>query len=148
MKLNSQVLLLVSICLFSSGSVLAEVGESAPVSSVQPNCISSINSLSQEEQKWFETFQKGTFLIDGWQAIVEELLASTPEGLRGNQKRRLDQLGIKIGLEWSRDNTIRRVDNKMLQQWGEALKKTAKKNPEQLPEIIVFIDQEVDDILN
>lgn len=153
MKIKSLVLFLFSVCLFSPASVFAEVVENTAlentaVASVQPNYSLDINSLSLEERKWFKTFQEGTLLIDGWQDIVEKLLANTPEELRGNQKKHLDQLGLKIGLEWSKDNAVRRVDSRMLQQWGKTLKKTAMKNPEQLSEVIVFIDQEVDDILN
>ncbi|MCF6188704.1 MAG: hypothetical protein L3J49_14670, partial [Desulfobulbaceae bacterium] len=122
---------------------MAEITTDTPVVSQQSDYILTLNSLNQEERRWFKTFQEGTFLIDGWQTITEELLANTPEELREHQKKRLDRLGLKIGLEWSKDNDIRRVDTRMLQQWGKTLKKTAKKNPDQLPEIIVSIDQEI-----
>ncbi len=145
---RTSALFFILVSLFFSGSVLAEITTDTPVLSEQSEYILTLNSLSLEEQEWFRTFQEGTFLIDGWQTITEELLASTPENLREHQKKRLDQLGLKIGLEWSRDNDIRRVDTRMLQQWGKALKKTAKKNPEQLPEVIVSIDQEINSILN
>jgi hypothetical protein len=36
----------------------------------------------------------------------------------------------------------------MLKQWGKELKKAAKKNPTQLPEVIASIDQQLDDLLN
>ena len=147
MKLTS-ALFFILISLFFSGAVLAEITTDTPVLSEQSDYPLTPDRLSPEEQKWFRIFQEGTFLIDGWQAITEELLASTPENLREHQKKRLDQLGLKIGLEWSKDNDIRRVDTRMLQQWGKALKKTAKKNPKQLPEVIVSIDQEVNNILN
>lgn len=139
---------LVFLCLFYSGSVMAGTAENTSSESIQTEYARTLDNLSREEQKWFKTFQEGTFLIDGWQSITEELLASTPEHLREHQKQRLDQLGLKIGLEWSRDNDIRRVDNRMLQEWGKTLKKTARKNPEQLSEVIVSIDQAVNNILN
>ena len=145
---RTSALFFILVSLFFSGSVLAEITTDTPVVSEQSDYILTLNSLSQEEQEWFRIFQEGTFLINGWKSITEELLASTPENLREHQKKRLDRLGLKIGLEWSKDNDIRRVDTRMLQQWGKALKKTAKKNPEQLPEIIVSIDQEINNILN
>jgi len=138
----------ISLCLFFSGSVVAGSVEDTAVFSVQPDSVLTLDNLSQEERKWFKTFQDGTFFVDGWIDITKELLASTPEGLRESQKKHLEQLGLKIGLEWCKSNAIRRVDTKMLQQWGKSLKKTARKNPEQLSEIIVSIDQEVDNILN
>ena len=141
------ILFILFAYLLSSGSVFAEITENG-TDAIQADYALSLSKLSREEQKWFKTFQEGTFWIDGWQRITEELLASTPENLREHQKKRLDLLGLKIGLEWCKDNNIRRVDNKMLQEWGKALKKTAKKNPEQLHEVIVSIDQEIDNILN
>ena len=147
MKLTS-ALFFILVSLFFSGAVLAEIMTDTSVLPEQSDYPLTPDRLSPEEQKRFRIFQEGTFLIDGWQAITEKLLANTPENLREQQKKRLDQLGLKIGLEWSKDNDIRRVDTRMLQQWGEVLKKTAKKNPEQLPEVIVSIDQEVNNILN
>ena len=136
------------VSLFFSGQVRAETTEEIPAVSTPSDYTLTLSSLSKEEREWFKTFQEGTFLIDGWQTITEELLANTPASLREHQRKRLEQLGLKIGMEWSKDNDIRRVDTKMLQQWGQALKKAAKKNPEQLPEIIVSIDQEISNILN
>jgi len=144
----TSALFIILVSLFVSGPVRAEITGDTQVVAAQPDYTLALNSLSPEEREWFRTFQEGTFLIDGWQTITEELLASTPENLREHQKKRLDQLGLKIGLEWSKDNDIRRVDTRMLQQWGKALKKTAKKNPEQLSEVIVSIDQEISHILN
>ena len=145
---RTSALFIILVSLFVSGPVRAEITDDTQVVAAQSDYIRALNSLSPEEREWFRTFQEGTFLIDGWQTITGELLASTPENLREHQKKRLDQLGLKIGLEWSKDNDIRRVDTRMLQQWGKALKKTAKKNPEQLPEVIVSIDQEISNILN
>lgn len=148
MKRTFPAVFFILTCLFFSGSVVAGSVEDTAVLSVQPNGVLTLDSLSLEERKWFKTFQDGTFLVDGWVDITKELLAGTPEGLRESQKKHLDQLGLKIGLEWCKNNDIRRIDTKMLQQWGKELKKIAKKNPEQLSEIIVSIDQELKDILN
>jgi len=145
---RTSALFLILVSLFFSGSVWAEITEDIPAVSTPSDYTLTLSSLSPEERRWFKTFQEGTFLIDGWQTITEELLANTPESLRDHQKKRLELLGIKIGMEWSKNNDIRRIDTRMLQQWGKALKKTAKKNPKQLPEIIVSIDQEISNILN
>ncbi len=145
---RTSALFFILVSLFLSGTVRAEITDDISAVSTLSDYTHTLSSLSQEERRWFKTFQEGTFLIDGWQTITKELLANTPENLREHQKKRLDRLGLKIGLEWSKDNDIRRVDTRMLQQWGKALKKTAKKNPEQLPEIIVSIDQEISNILN
>lgn len=141
--------LAIFLCLsLQAGTVWAYDAEANVVSSEQATGTLDTATLSAEELKWYKTFQEGTFLIDGWHDISAELLASTPEKYRDHQRKRLELLGEKIGLEWCKDNDVRRVDTKMLQEWGKTLKNIAKKRPEQLPEIIAVIDQELDDILN
>ena len=107
-----------------------------------------LSSLTAEEREWYKTFQEGTFVFSGWKQISKEILESTPAELREHQRKRLEQLGRKIGMEWSRENAVRRVDNKMLMEWGDELKKTARTNPEHLPEVIASIDEQLNSILN
>lgn len=104
--------------------------------------------LSTEERRWFKVFQEGNFLSDGWQEISAEILAKTPAEQRPAQKAALDNLGTKIGMEWCRPNATRKVDSSMLQEWGDILRKTARKNPQQLAKAIAYIDQEVDAVLD
>lgn len=146
MRYLLQAVLVLTLCL---GPVVSSAGTD-PAAGTDPHHLETtlLNQLSPEELKWYKTFQEGTFLITGWKEITRELLESTAEEQREAQARRLKLLGIKMGVEWSKDNEIRRVNNKMLQEWGKALKKTARKNPEQLYEVIVSIDQELDNILN
>ena len=147
MKLFTLLVFMFCLCL-PAGILSAAVTQDSAVSSLQANCGSSPSGLTVEEQKWYKTFQEGTFLIEGWKDITKAILANTPAKLREHQRCRLEQLGQKIGMEWSRENAVRRVDNSMLQQWGKALKKAAKKNPKQLPEVIASIDQQLDNLLN
>ena len=104
--------------------------------------------LSSEEKGWFKVFQEGNLLIDGWQKISANILERTPTELRDSQKRALEDLGNKIGLEWCRPNNVRKVSSSMLQDWGGLLKKTARQNPLQLAQAIAYIDQEVDSVLD
>jgi hypothetical protein len=106
------------------------------------------SQLNSEERRWFRVFQEGNFLSDGWQDISTEILAKTPPEQRQEQKTALEHLGNKIGLEWSRPNTVRKVDSSMLQEWGDILRKTARSNPKQLAKAIAYIDQEVDAVLD
>jgi len=105
-------------------------------------------SLTPEERKWFKTFQDGNFLSDGWQEISAEILAKTPPEQRSAQKVALDNLGLKIGMEWCRPNSVRKVDSLMLMAWGDILRATARKNPQQLAKAIAYIDQKVDAALD
>ena len=84
----------------------------------------------------------------GWQAITNEILAKMSPEQRQAQKIALDNLGKKIGMEWSRQNRVRKVDTSMLQEWGGLLRKTAKKDPQQLAQAITFINQELDAVLD
>jgi hypothetical protein len=51
-------------------------------------------------------------------------------------------------MEWCRPNAVRKVNSSMLQEWGDILKKTARKNPQQLASAIAYIDQELDAVLD
>lgn len=104
--------------------------------------------LSERERAWLETFYKGNMLADGWERITEEILSKTPREMLEEQKKVLEILGEKIGREWCRDNQVRRIDTRMLRQWGEKLKQAAEKDPRRLVEVIRKIDQKVDEILN
>ncbi len=147
MKLFSVFICLSWLCL-PVGTASAAVPHGADVTAQQTECGSDLSTLSPEELKWYKIFQEGTFLIAGWKDITKEILANTPAELREHQRQRLEQLGRKIGMEWSRENAVRKVDNKMLKQWGDALKKAAKTNPEHLPNVIASIDKELDNLLN
>jgi hypothetical protein len=105
-------------------------------------------SFTPEERKWFKVFQEGNFLSDGWQDIAAEILAKTSPESRPAQKVALDNLGRKIGMEWCRANSVRKVDSAMLSAWGDFLRATARKNPQQLAQAIAFIDQKVDAALD
>jgi hypothetical protein len=105
-------------------------------------------NLSADEKSWFMVFQEGNILAMGWQEITSEIMARTPPEKQPEQKLALDTLGKKIGMEWSRPNKVRKVSTSMLQEWGDILRNTAKKNPQQLTQAIAHIDQQVDAVLD
>ncbi len=104
--------------------------------------------LTERERAWLETFYKGNMLADGWERVTEEILSKTPREMQEEQKKVLEVLGEKIGREWCRDNQVRRIDTRMLRQWGEKLKQAAEEDPRKLAETIRKIDQKVNEILN
>lgn len=105
-------------------------------------------TLTPEEKAWFKTFQEGNILAMGWQEITAEILARTSMDKRQEQRIALESLGRKIGMEWCRQNRVRKVNTSMLQEWGGVLRKTAKKNPQQLAQAITYINQELDAVLD
>jgi len=104
--------------------------------------------LTPEERGWFKTFQEGNILSIGWQEISAEIMDKTPPEQKEAQLVALENLGTKIGIEWSRPNGVRKVDSSMLLEWGDILRKTARTNPQQLAKAIDYIDQEVDAVLD
>ena len=105
-------------------------------------------TLTPEEKSWFKTFQEGNILSMGWQAIANEILAKSSPEQRQELKISLETLGRKIGMQWSRPNRVRKVDTSMLEEWGGLLRKTAKKNTQQLAQTVTYINQELDSVLD
>lgn len=84
-------------------------------------------SDDREYRKWLKTFYDGSFLVKGWTARKEELLASM-EG-QDEAEKILDDLGKLIGEEWAKDNRIRKIDTDDVKTWGEQLQ-AAKERPD------------------
>jgi hypothetical protein len=135
------VILVCNVTLSCASEAQAALTGRPPVYEIPPK-------LNPDEKRWFKIFQEGNVLSDGWQEISAEILAKTPAAQRQAQRRALENLGNKIGMEWSRPNAIRKVNSSMLKQWGDILRKTARTNPKQLARAIAFIDQEVDAVLD
>lgn len=104
--------------------------------------------LSAREQKWFETFQQGTFYARGWREITAELLAKAPVETKDDLKHRLEELGQRIGREWSKNNDIRKIDNTMLQHWGDQLQQVANQEPTKIVQVVASLNQKVCTILD
>ena len=102
---------------------------------------------SKDDQEWFRKFYEGTFLIQGWESRMKELLKAIPDGDREGMNEVLANLGEKIGREWAKENSVRRIDNSMLQKWGEDLRSAKKQGAEVLVEEIRRVDTEVDRVL-
>lgn len=103
---------------------------------------------SKEEEDWFKKFQEGTLLAKGWKSRVKEILKpfGTPERERFEQE--LQILGARIGREWSKDNSIRKINTKMLQDWGESLVAAKDRGSGALIDEIQEIRVKVDKLLS
>lgn len=86
-----------------------------------------VAKLTSEEQRWYHKFQHGFLVFDGWQHISEELISIFPNEKKSEIVLFLDKLGTRIGTEWCRDNSVRRIDTDHLQKWGDKLKESKKK---------------------
>ncbi|MBF0257479.1 MAG: hypothetical protein HQK62_01360 [Desulfamplus sp.] len=103
---------------------------------------------SREEENWFKKFQEGTFLVKGWKSRIKDTLKpfSSPE--KENLHQQLEILGEKIGREWSRDNSLRRIDTPMLQKWGNDLLAAKDGGSEILVSEIKRLNAEVERLLS
>lgn len=100
------------------------------------------------QNSWLRKFYEGTFLVKGWNARMEEILAHVPRDQESEFKKRLADLGDKIGPEWVKDNRNRRIDTQMLQHWGDKLRRCRNESSLQLKCAIEEIEVEVDRILS
>jgi hypothetical protein len=103
--------------------------------------------VSQDEKKWLKKFYEGTFLVKGWNDRSKELVKNFEGSQRTEMSRLLEDLGGRIGGEWVKNNSIRRIDTDMLQHWGETLKTAKAYGPQALMDQIQAIDSEIDALL-
>ena len=107
-----------------------------------------LSGLTDDEMKWFMTFLEGTFFADGWQQISDDILVKISPADRKDKQFVLTELGNKIGREWCKDNTTRRIDTAMLKKWGDRLRTAAKNEPHLIADVIEVINGEVDLLLD
>ncbi|MGI6657446.1 MAG: hypothetical protein ACOX5Z_11645 [Desulfobulbus sp.] len=107
-----------------------------------------MEGLDAESRKWVRVFYEGNLITKGWKEITADIMDKTPAGQRADQDAALRELGRKISLEWSKPNSVRRINTSMLVTWGNLLEKTAKNNPDRLPMVVSSINREVDSLLD
>ena len=102
---------------------------------------------NQEEKQWLKKFYEGSFLAKGWNGRSKELLSGVPADQAEAVRSDLEKLGDKIGREWSKDNSIRKIDTAMLQKWGDKMLSAKKKGASSLIQEIKAVETEVERIL-
>lgn len=101
----------------------------------------------KDQQEWYKKFYEGTFLVKGWKSRMNEILKGLPPEARGAMGGQLENLGKKIGMEWSKPNDVRKINTAQLQQWGKDLQNAKQEGPKALADRIKQLDQEVDNKL-
>lgn len=109
------------------------------------------NCSSQELHQhllWVKRFYQGSILYPtGWVEMTDLLTSSLEhDGDKITTKRRLDDLGLKIVLEWVKNNNERLINSQQLAIWGRALRTSAENN-EQI-DFITTVEQDVENILS
>jgi len=99
---------------------------------------------NKDQQGWYKKFYEGTFLVKGWKSRMNEVLKGLPPKDKGEMGQRLETLGKKIGMEWAKENDVRRIDTAQLQRWGKDLQNASQKGTEALADQIQQLNGEVD----
>ncbi len=92
---------------------------------------------------WVKRFYNGSILSpNGWNHMSEMVTSSldNTDDVE-NTKDRLDKLGLRISLEWARDNDVRLINSQMLSTWANALSISAQQDQQ-----IEFITKLEDDV--
>lgn len=107
-----------------------------------------LTNLSQKEREWYQKFQDGLMFFSGWKEISENILKALPPDERHLTEQLLENMGVRIGTEWSKHNDIRRIDTGQLRSWGDRLRKARKKGETHLSQTVKAISAEVDELLS
>jgi len=59
-----------------------------------------------------------------WGEIMQRLLANVPADRQEKLRTRLILLGQRIGYEWAKENSVRRIDNDHIKTWSADLKQS------------------------
>lgn len=97
---------------------------------------------------WIVRFFQGTVIYpNGWNRASEMLLASIEDPdteQLANQK--INDLGIRIAMEWAQDNGIRKINSTNIATWGSALRRSAEVNDQ--IEFLNKIDNDVEGLIS
>lgn len=71
---------------------------------------------------WVTAFYQGNVAYPtGWSDVEDIILAETGAQPDSDFSEKLEALGVQIAAEWSKENPIRKIDNRMLAMWASIL---------------------------
>lgn len=101
----------------------------------------------QEYLQWVLVFYRGNLVYpSGWSDLNSYVHAAATPTQTNELDKQLAVLGAAIAAEWSRDNSVRRIDNRMLSLWGSVVQSAP--TPEQQRMSVTVIQEDVDDLLS
>jgi hypothetical protein len=107
-----------------------------------------LERLSDDERQWYDKFQNGLVFFSGWKDISEDILSCIDPDEQTKAKELLETMGIRIGTEWSKDNSVRKINTDQLQDWGNRLRQARNNGPQYLSATLKALSREVDSILS
>ena len=106
-----------------------------------------LDTLDEDQKKWYRRFNEGVLFFDGWQNISHTIIKQYPIEKQKEVRRFIQRIGIIIGTEWSKDNAVRRIDTDQLDSWGDRLKEAVSKDNGYLTLVLAQIGDEVKTLL-
>lgn len=108
----------------------------------------STPAKTEQHLVWVKRFYFGSILYPtGWNEMTGIVIDTLdPVKNKTKTRQRLNNLGLKIALEWAQDNSIRIINSRMLAIWANALRASTEEG--QQIEFITQIESDVDDILS
>ena len=105
-------------------------------------------ALQQENDylQWVQRFYKGGNLVPGWLAVSEQVLQRLNTAEQASVGGRLQQLGMRIGAEWAKDNAARRINTRMVGVWRDALLEALRR--EDLEAFLLLLEGDVTALLS
>ena len=112
---------------------------SSPSSSSWPDTLPPVNTFqanwtadaaNQEIQSegeyllWVQRFYEGFNTVPGWFDLTRQVLARVPDEEKPAFSAQLAALGVKIGSEWAKDNSVRRIETSTVATWRDALQES------------------------
>ncbi len=97
---------------------------------------------------WIKRFYQGSFIYSlGWIRMTEILLETVNDAKHHtNLKNRMHDLGLAICIEWTQDNSARKIDSKAIAVWGNALRTASELN--QQSSFVNLVENDVAALLN
>src|SRR5690606_37096368 len=95
---------------------------------------------------WVTRFYTGNGPVPGWLDMTEQVLERLPLEQHANVEARLFELGGRIGMEWAKDNSVRRINTRAAGVWRDALLEALAQD-----DLDAFLDRlsaDVDALLN
>lgn len=88
----------------------------------QADPVNSVRQSKTEYLNWVVDFYQGTLLYpQGWTKLSATVLAMSSPSHQLEIAPRMGEAGRLIAAEWAKDNSIRRIDNRLLSLWGSVI---------------------------
>ena len=101
----------------------------------------------QEYLEWVLVFYRGNLVYPtGWLDLHSYIHAAATPAQTSLLDKQFAVLGAAIAAEWSRDNLLRRIDNRMLSLWGSVVQSAPTPERQQLS--VTVIQEDVNNLLS